>query len=301
VFDKNAEDFPLISQSSKYSQRTEAFRHLRTNLSFLNPKSPPKIIAITSAGPGDGKSTTAINLSITLTEAGFQVLLIDCDLRRPKIATYLGVEGMQKLPGLSDILKKSPAALNFKIAKYNFAESRSFSYILSGPIPPNPTDLLSTDNFEVTLRKMMRKFDYIILDTPPVLPVADTSLIGAVSDGMLIVARAGITRIAQYEGMVKAISSHGTEILGVVINMIPPHYRGETYGYAYGQYYYGDRAYYGQYGRKEKNSLLEPYAPIIKPTGNDEPGINDENEQLIKRLFKQQDEKMRSRRSKIEG
>jgi polysaccharide biosynthesis transport protein len=262
VFDKKAAEFPLISKSGKYSQRTESFRHLRTNLGSLSPDNPPQVIAITSAGPGDGKTTTAINLSITLSEAGYGVLLIDCDLRRPKLHEYLQIDDKSKCHTLTKMITQKLSSSKIQVNKYDFSRERGFSYILAGPIPPNPTDLLSSEKFSSLIQGFRKKWDYIILDTPPVLPVADATVIGQISDGMLIVVRAGFTKISQYQGMVKAISFQGINVLGAIINMIPTRYRGETYGYAYGQYYYGDRAYYSQYDAKNKNLPAEPYAPL---------------------------------------
>ena len=258
AFDNDAIDNPLITKAGRYATRTEAFRQLRTNLQFIRADNPPKVIAVSSALPGEGKTTTTINLAIMLAQAGMKTLLVEADLRRPRICEYMGIEDKQDL-GLAQLLN---GELNIDLAKdvkkaLNSSEVENLSVLTTGKIPPNPAELLNSPRF-VRLVELLRKdFDYVIFDCPPLLPVTDAAIISTQMDGTILVVRAGSTRITQFRGAYDAIASIGSSVLGVVLNMIPLSRDGEDYGYRYG-YSYGYKYKYGTYG---------DYSPLKKQRG----------------------------------
>jgi len=263
-FDKEAEVSPLITQVNKYSIRVESFRLLRTNLQFISPENPPKVISVASAVPGEGKTTTATNISISLVLAGFKVLLLECDLRRPKVSKYLGV--MTSAAGVSELIA-SRSSFNYKQYLHHFfpdpASKMKLDFIPSGLIPPNPSELLNSNRYRTLITAVSKDYDYVIVDSPPILPVADASLIATHVDGVLIVVHAGVTKNTQYRGAIEAIANVNSKVLGVALNMIPPDSRrAQDYGYKYG--YSGEyKSAYGysynySYG---KNNEVLAYAP----------------------------------------
>jgi capsular exopolysaccharide synthesis family protein len=263
-FDKEASVSPLITQVDKYSIRVESFRLLRTNLQFLSPEKPPKVISIASALPGEGKTTTAINVSISLVLAGFKVLLLECDLRRPKVAMYLGLPKTGK--GISEFISSRVGNnLNQYLQSFypNPDLKLKLDFIPSGVIPPNPSELLTSSRFESLIKSFSKNYDYVILDSPPILPVSDASIIATSVDGVLLVIHAGNTKKTQYQGAIDAIESVNSSVLGVMLNMIPADSRrAQDYGYKYG--YAGEYSsaygYSYRYSYGSKKELLA-YAP----------------------------------------
>lgn len=241
-FDITAEEKPLIVDIGRYAARTEAYRTLRTNLRYIIPSVPAKVLAISSALPGEGKSTTALNLAISFSQGGNKTVLVEADLRRPNLAKYLKVEKQTNL-GLSNILTGT-----FKITpqsvKKNLGSNGvdTLDIIHSGRIPPNPSEILGSERFEELLSCLRRSYEYVILDSPPLLPVADAAIIATKVDGVLLVVHAGKTKKTEFMGARAAVESVSAKILGVVLNKIPENSRGYKYGYAYGgnKYYSGD-------------------------------------------------------------
>ena len=274
-FDKDAVESPLITQVDKYSIRVESFRLLRTNLQFLSPERPPKVISIASALPGEGKTTTATNISISLVLAGFKVLLIECDLRRPKVAKYLGA--INSGGGVSELIT-SRSSIPYKNFVQHFFPSPSsklkLDFIPSGVIPPNPSELLNSSRYQSLIKSVSKDYDYVIIDSPPILPVADASLIATHADGVVIVVHAGQTKNTQFRGAIEAINNVNSRVLGVCLNMIPPDSRrAQDYGYKYG--YSGEyRASYGysynyNYGKDKELLAYAPEdasAPKVEPS-----------------------------------
>ena len=252
-FDASADEKPLITKLGRYAARTEAFRTLRTNLKYIIPSIPAKVVAITSSLPNEGKSTTAINLAISFAQGGNSVVLIEADLRRPKISNYLEISSNLK-GGLSDILtsakKVSPAILKENID--NFGDT-NLRIIHSGKIPGNPSELLGSDRFDQLIALLRKSYDYVIVDCPPLLPVADAAIISTRVDGVIVLVHAGKTRKHELLGARAAIESVGASILGVVLNKIPENVRGYKYGYAYG--------YSKQYGNSYQPNSQSEYSP----------------------------------------
>ena len=165
-FDEIADEKPLVTQIGRYAARTEAFRTLRTNLQFLNPDAHPQVIVMTSALPNEGKTTSSINLALSLAQAGAKVILVEADLRRPKVPLYLEMSSMSE--GLSDLIsgpkKLTPQGIKAMLHPY---ESTGLKVLLSGMIPPNPSELLSSKKFEELIDMLRKHFEYVIIDCPP--------------------------------------------------------------------------------------------------------------------------------------
>lgn len=258
-FDEEAETKPLITQISRYGARTESFRQLRTNLQYLRADQPPKVVAVTSALPGEGKTSTSINLALSLAQSGFNVAFIEADLRRPKAPSYLGIPS--KVQGLSEVLSgKSEGALADRIssATQKFGSDITVDVITSGAVPPNPAELLDSETFGEFIEILRDRYDFVIIDCPPSLPVADASIISTRTDGVVIVTSAGSTRKNQFLGVREAISNVGGVILGAILNKIPYSRTYDDYGYKYG-YGYGYRRKYGGY-RYGGYKSYKPYA-----------------------------------------
>jgi len=226
----------------------EAYRSLRTNIQFGMLKEGAKSFLITSAGPGEGKSTTVINLGIVISQAHNRVVLIDCDLRKPVLHT---VFGMPLEPGMTNVL----------LGKVHWREAlrptsfEGLSIITGGTVPPNPTEILSAGKIEKILEELKKEFDYIFFDSPPVILVSDAAILGRILDGVFLVIESEKTTV---EGARKAKASLETvhaKVLGAIFNNMR---RSAGYGYYYYPYYYsyGSYGYYGGSGSKPQRWSL---------------------------------------------
>lgn len=242
-FDAGVENKPAILFDADRSAVAESFRKLRTNLQFLAVDHPPQMIVVTSSSPSEGKSTTAINVALALAEADHRVVLVDADLRRPRLAKYLAL--VQSV-GLSTVLRGG-TALDEAIQETKFP---NLKVLASGAIPPNPSEILGSLAAQNLLAELRLQFDYVIIDSPPLLAVTDAAILAARSDGALIVVRAGKTKRDQLAHAAKMLSDVGAVLLGSVLTMMPT--RGSA-SYSY-SYYYG-----GNYGDKDATPLsVEP-------------------------------------------
>lgn len=209
----------------------EAFRKLRTNLQFLSVDDPPRVIVLSSSMPNEGKSTTAINIALALAEADHSVALVDGDMRRPTLAKNLGLVAQV---GFSTVLSGS-VSLDDALQKTRFP---GLTVLTSGSIPPNPSELLGSQSARKLLTEMRTKFDYVIIDSTPLLAVTDAAILAAGADGVLLMARFGQTKRDQLAHAVSTLQSVGAALLGAVFTMVPN--RGTSpYHYSYG-YYYGE-------------------------------------------------------------
>lgn len=233
-FDKQAKKTPL-SALSRRSTRSEGFRTIRTNLQFVNVDNPPRAIVITSAIPGEGKTTSAINLAIAMAQSGQRVLLVEADLRKPKIGEYLGIDSSI---GLTSLLTFT-APMQQVLQPWH----RDLLTVMpSGPIPPNPSELLASNAMQKRLEELKAMFDIVIIDAPPLLPVSDAAILAGIADGALFIAKWGGTRKAQLAASLEQLRTVGATLLGTVVNFAPLGKRGYYYGYGYG---YGYRRKYG--------------------------------------------------------
>jgi len=256
-FDDTADENPLVTQIGRYAARTEAFRTLRTNLQFLSPDLQPQVIVMTSALPNEGKTTSSINLALSLAQAGVKVVLVEADLRRPKVPIYL--EMSSKSEGLSELIsgtkKLTPQSIRTVLHSY---ESTGLKVLLSGKIPPNPSELLGSRKFEELIELLRKQFEYVIIDCPPLLPVTDAAIVSAKADGCILVVHAGFTKKPHFIGSRDAVKAVGSTILGVILNKIPQSSLEYEYGYRYGYpRYYG--ANYRPYSNR--GSVEGQYAP----------------------------------------
>jgi capsular exopolysaccharide synthesis family protein len=211
----------------------EAFRVLRTNMQYVEVDHDQKVFVVTSSLPAEGKSTTAVNLAITLALAKQRVVLVECDLRRPLIAARLDLD--DAVGTTSVLINKVP--LRDALQTYQDTGLRVLS---SGPIPPNPSELLQSNAMEKLLGDLRDEFDVVILDAPPLLPVTDAAVLSAQSDGALIVVRHGKTTRDQLAHAIERIEAVDAKPVGVVINLAPAKRKGRSYGYGYGYgYTYG--------------------------------------------------------------
>ena len=231
--DKALISAPTISFDSDNSASAEAFRKLRTNLQFLNVDNPPRVLLVTSSSPSEGKSTTSINIALALAEAERTVVLVDGDLRRSRLAKYLDVLGSV---GVSTVLSGG-AALDEVLQQTKFPR---LSVLAAGPTPPNPSELLGSLAAEKMLSELRSRFDYVIIDSAPLLAVTDGAILAAKSDGALVVVKAGKTRQDQLAHAIRMLNDVGATLLGAVLTMMPT--RGSE-AYSYNYYYYG-----GNYG-----------------------------------------------------
>lgn len=218
----------LIMHRKPKSPVAEAYRTLRTNIQFASFDKDIKTIVITSSGPTEGKSTTAGNLAISMAEMGRRVLLIDCDLRRPSIHKKFQISNQT---GLSNLLVEN---IKVEDAAVKFMDNL---YILtSGKIPPNPAEMLSSNKMRNFIAEMKEQFDFIILDTPPVIAVTDAQILSTMADGVLLVVSSGQAEREAVERSKSLLVNVGANILGVVLNKVEINSR-RGYGY---YYYYGN-------------------------------------------------------------
>lgn len=228
AFDEKVVESPLIVIDQPLSALSEAIRRLRTNLQFVDTTKKSKVIVVTSSVPGEGKSTTAMNLAAALATAGSRVLLIDADLRRPSVASYMGMEGRA---GLTSVLIGSADA-------YDVVQpwrDTSLHIMPSGRIPPNPSELLGSERMEELLTELSQRYDMVLLDSPPMLPVTDATVLTRIADGALLVVGAGRAHRGQVEESLSTLSTAGARLFGVVLNKIA---RRDAMPYVYENGYY---------------------------------------------------------------
>ncbi|MCW2755510.1 MAG: capsular biosynthesis protein [Marmoricola sp.] len=232
AYDTDVPKHPLLTEVGSHSTRVEAFRLLRTNLQFLDLDTRPRALVITSAVPSEGKTSTATNLAIALAQTGLRVLLVDGDLRRPKVASVLGLE---RSVGLTTVLV-GRSELQDSIQKHT---DSGIYFLASGPIPPNPTEVLQSRAAQELFDRVSQMFDMVIIDGPPLLPVSDAAIMARDVDGAILVVRHGKTTKDQLKQAALRLAQVDANLLGVMVNMTPKRGgKGSGYGYGYG-YAYG--------------------------------------------------------------
>ena len=262
AFDPKAKERPLIVHADPLSPRAESFRAMRTNLQFLETDEGRASYVITSSVPSEGKSTTTINLAIALADAGKRVALLDTDLRKPKVAEYLGIEGGA---GLTDVLIGRARLADVMLPWGN----RSLYVLPAGKIPPNPSELLGSKSMLQLLEALERDVDIVLCDAPPLLPVTDAAILAKATSGAILVVSAGHTNRHQLSGAVDALNTAGAHIAGVAMTMVPT--RGPdsyAYGYGYGSYGYVEEkpAKKAKKTKAPKPTAAPPKAPVVGRT-----------------------------------
>jgi capsular exopolysaccharide synthesis family protein len=223
---------PLIAMQEKHSPMAEAYRHLRTSLLFSSAGKPPQTILVTSSQPAEGKTTTAINTAITLAQADAEVVIIDCDLRRPRVHNYFGLDNSR---GLTNYLSGERDTENL-IKSY--PELPNLKVITSGPIPPNPAELLSSNEMKRLLDDLSGRFRHVIIDSPPAISFTDAAILSTLVDGVVLVAMANKSSIHLMRRFKQRLATIGARIYGVVLNGIKSgSIEYEYYGAGYYNYY----------------------------------------------------------------
>lgn len=234
----------LIFFRDPKSPVSEAYRTLRTNIQFSGVDKALKIITITSSDVGEGKTTIICNLAITMALSGKKVILIDADLRKPGVHSKFMISNET---GLTNILaQKKPLESVIKTASV-----KDLDIITSGPIPPNPSELLQSESMGNFLEDLKKKYDYILLDTPPVGMVTDAAILAAKSDGIILVVTSGKTHIDEAKRAKQLLLNVDAKILGVVLNKVNRYEKGYYQKY---YRYYEDEKKASKKSRKKRRS-----------------------------------------------
>lgn len=218
-----------IAQFEPRSPTAEAFRALRTNITFAAVDRPLRRIMVTSPTPQEGKTTISSSLAVVLAQADKQIVLIDADLRRPKVHRKFGLHNRI---GLTDMFVRPLDALSGIV---KFVEIHGLAVITSGGLPPNPAELLTSQKMIDILDRLNQDFDIILIDTPPVLTVTDAAALAPAMDGVIVVAKPGSTKLSSLQQTLMQLRSVGARVLGVVLNDVNP--KSRKYGYYYNRYY----------------------------------------------------------------
>ncbi|MER2599267.1 MAG: polysaccharide biosynthesis tyrosine autokinase [Caldilineales bacterium] len=245
------QDTPLVAASLPKSPVAEAYRVLRTNIQFSSLDTPPRTMMLTSSNPSEGKSTTLANLAVVMAQQGQNVVVLDTDLRRP---TQHRIFQVPNNVGLTNALLQEKLNLDQYLQP---TQVKNLSVLTTGPLPPNPAELLSSTRFTHLLERLKERADVVLLDSPPALAVTDAAILARQVDGVVLVADAGTTRRQWLAAAKDALDKAGVHILGVTLNRLRPQ-AGGYYYYYYRRYYtYGE----GE-GKKEQNG--RPRLPSLR-------------------------------------
>jgi polysaccharide biosynthesis transport protein len=231
--DSAAPSMALVALEDKRSAMAEAYRHLRTSLLFSSAGKPPQTMLVTSSQPSEGKTTTAINTAITLAQSGADVVLIDCDLRRPRLHNHFGLTNST---GLTNYLS---GERNTENLVKPFPHLPKLKIITSGPIPPNPAELLSSNEMKNLLQFLKGKYQHVVIDSPPAISFTDAAILSTLVDGVVLVAMAGKSSIHLMRRFKQRLANIGARVYGVVLNGIKAdsvEYGYYGYGYTYNYY-----------------------------------------------------------------
>jgi non-specific protein-tyrosine kinase len=204
----------LITASNPRSPVAEAYRQLRTNIQFSSLDHPIKTLLVTSTSPEEGKSTTLANLAITMAQADRKVVLVDCDLRRPSLHEIFGISNIN---GLTTVVADR------SISDFPFQESGvdGLRLVTSGPLPPNPSELLGSQRMAEVIEQLKTEADYVLFDTPPIIAVTDAAVLASNVDGVLLVIKSGKTKRDLARKAKALLDNVNANLLGVVLNGVP--------------------------------------------------------------------------------
>lgn len=231
--DKEGDAEHIVPFREGHSPAAEAFRRLRTNLQFLNVDNPPRVFVVTSSVASEGKSESTINIALALAEAGHRVVVIEADLRRPRVVNYLA---MPDKVGLTNVLS-GQAKFEDVVQETRYA---GVDLLACGPLPPNPSELLASETSRRLFGQVRNIYDYVIVDSSPLLPVTDAAVLARITDGALLVVRSYRTTTDQIGQAVDNLRKADAYLLGVVLVADKPTKKG-TAEY-YDSYYYSSRA-----------------------------------------------------------
>jgi len=232
----------LVALHNPRSLITESYRVLRTNILYSSPDNPIRTLVVSSPLPGEGKTTTAGNLAVVMAQGGSRVLLVDLDLRRPNVHRLFGISNRV---GLTNLLVED-RPLESVVQKDSVG---NLDILTTGPIPPNPAELVGSKKFAMFIEEMKTVYDYIILDTSPCVAYTDAVLAGRISDGVLLVISATAGRMDAAIQAKKNFEKVGAKIIGVVLNGVNKSHLGYSSYYYYYYYYEDDQ---GKTVRKKK-------------------------------------------------
>ena len=232
------EGLNLVTQNDPKNPAAEAYKVIRTSIQFAQAGNQLKTIAVTSCTPNEGKSTTIANLAVVLTQTGKSVLLIDCDMRNPTVHKNFNLSN--KIGLSSCISMDTPLTEAVKETKIE-----NLYALTGGVVPPNPSELLGSERMKALVEEAGELYDYVLIDTPPVLPVTDALIVSRIVDGMILVIASGEVKVEMARDVKTQLVNAGANILGVVLNKV----RSEHHGYGYGYYYY-----YGHEGARGGNN-----------------------------------------------
>lgn len=217
----------LITHTNSKSPISEAYRTLRTNIQFSSVDKPIKTLMVTSSMMSEGKTTTITNLAETFAQAGNRVIIVDADLRRPRVHQVFGVSNQQGLTNvlagqvdLKDVVKVAGSQINI---------------LTSGPIPPNPSELLGSTKMKELVQVLSDHYDIVVIDTPPVNVVTDAAVLSTLVDGVILAIASGKTEIESGKRALKSLEAVNANVLGAVMTMVPVTKKG-YYSYQYYSY-----------------------------------------------------------------
>lgn len=252
--DPHANKHRLIVQSNPTAPRSESFRSLRTAIQFVNVDNAPRSFLVTSAAPGEGKTTISTNLAIALAQSGASVVLVDADMRKPSVARYMGLEGAV---GLSNVLA---GLVDVDDVLQQWGRT-TLSVLPAGHIPPNPSELLGSATMRNVLAELTTRFDYVIIDSPPVLAITDAVVVSRLAGGTMLVAASGVARKNEVAAALDALDGVAQRVVGVVMTHMPltgP----DAYGYARYEYRRAEAEPTG--GRRVKSTEAAPAERVLK-------------------------------------
>jgi capsular exopolysaccharide synthesis family protein len=212
-FDRGARRAPLLLDGRRNPIRAESFRKIRTGLQFAGVDQPIQVLTVSSSLPGEGKTSTAVNIAVVTAETGQRVLIIDCDMRRPRVAEYTGLVGAV---GLTDVLA-GRAELKHVVQPWG---EHGLDVLVCGFLPPNPSELLSSRAMADLVAGLREHYDLIVLDTPPLVPVTDAAVTASFADGLLLVVRHRKTSRANVKSALRSLEAVNARVLGTVLTMV---------------------------------------------------------------------------------
>lgn len=212
-FDPEASERPVVMHSDSSGSRAEAVRRLRTNIQYIDAPNKIRSILVTSSIPGEGRTTTAINLAVSFADAGLRVVLVDADLRRPQATRYLSLPDGS---GLTSVLQGT-AELEGAVTTW---EDRALDVLQSGPVPSNPSELLASHAMATLMERLSASYDVVVLDSPPLLPVTDAAVLSTLAGATVVVVGVDQIRRPELRDALESLTTVGANVLGLVLNKI---------------------------------------------------------------------------------
>lgn len=260
----------IVTHLTPKSPISEAFRNMRTNVLFSDIDNERKVLAITSCGGSEGKTTILANYGVTLCQSGKRILIIDCDLRKPQVHRRFELDNST---GLTNLLLKEIKTVD----AFRKTEVPNLFAISAGPIPPNPSEILASRRMAEIIEELKDHFDYILLDTPPLGMVTDAAVLNPVVDGYIVLASLGSVHRDALLNVLDTFKKINAHVVGIVANKVPISKKFSKYGYYSAYAYYGDENQPRQKAKKEKkkwrkDGLIKKIEPLI------EQGVNERTE-----------------------